>query len=149
MKRNLWKWLDLKSQSTTEPDIEDFENEILSKIDTFTRETIQNSSDATIKGSTTEIIFKTGKAKITDSRILNQLNELRATSSELKPIGNGDKEIKWLLASDQNTTGILGNVEERTDDYWNFFLNWGKSNKKEQNTKRTSFCTFQGCGITI
>ena len=135
MKRNLWKWLDLKSQSTTEPDIEDFENEILSKIDTFTRETIQNSSDATIKGSTTEIIFKTGKAKITDSRILNQLNELRATSSELKPIGNGDKEIKWLLASDQNTTGILGNVEERTDDYWNFFLNWGKSNKKEQNTK--------------
>ena len=27
MKSNLWKWLNLKSQSTTEPDIEDFENE--------------------------------------------------------------------------------------------------------------------------
>ena len=62
---NLWKWFDLEAQSTSEPDIEDFENDILSKIDTFIRETLQNSSDATKDGQTTEMIFKRGRANIT------------------------------------------------------------------------------------
>ncbi len=38
-------------------------------------------------------------------------------------------EIKWLVVKDNNSTGLKGVLGERTSDFWNYWLNFGISNK--------------------
>ena len=46
------------------------------------------------------------------------------------------KESSWLKIQDSNTGGLQGDHKDRASDFWNFFLNWGKSNKRGKEQRR-------------
>ena len=136
MKDNLWHWGELLPQATTKPDIEDFDNELFSKIDTCTREILQNSCDAKSNNhDPVKVKFQTGIIKVNGNKLLSGLNEHRAVSGFKDPIGGNSGKVSYLLIADTATTGLKGDKNKRDSDFWNFFLNWGKSNKEGTNKK--------------
>ena len=38
-------------------------------------------------------------------------------------------EFKWLVVEDFNSRGLSGRLDKRTSDFWNYWLNFGLSNK--------------------
>ena len=39
--------------------------------------------------------------------------------------------ISWLVVQDYNASGLSGDLRQRTSDFWNYWLNFGQSNKTD------------------
>lgn len=99
--------------------------------DTFVREAIQNSLDARLDVNNPVVIsfqFHTdpsGKAKKFLEQAINYRKQIKLSSPPEFELG----QISWLTVEDFNTKGLCGDLKSRTSDFWNYWLNFGLSNK--------------------
>jgi hypothetical protein len=115
-------------------DTEIFDGDKVPLSETVVREAIQNSLDARIQGSTEPARVR---FRFHQSMIGHQIPFLDSAMAyrevaEFPPNDdwrNGN--VNWLTIEDFGTTGLLGSVERRTDDFWNYWLNFGLSNKSD------------------
>jgi hypothetical protein len=95
------------------------------------REAIQNSLDARLDDDNPVVIsfqFHTdpsGAAK----QFLEQAVSFRKKIKLSSPEEFEKNQISWLVVEDFNTKGLCGDLKSRTSDFWNYWLNFGLSNK--------------------
>lgn len=112
-------------------DSEIFDSEKFPHIQTFVREAIQNSLDARLD--------KTIPAKVRFAFYSEPLSSQVPFFADLKgkknecglhwPDAWKTGKISWLVVEDSNTSGLEGDLGKRTSDFWNYWLNFGISNK--------------------
>lgn len=113
-------------------DSEIFDTDRVPLAETFVREAIQNSLDARLDSQKPVHIsfsFHSSTAKNAGS-LLGSLVQ-RKDGAELpwpREEWAQDK-VTWLIVEDKNTTGLQGDVSNRSSDFWNYWLNFGLSNK--------------------
>ena len=103
----------------------------LSVLGNLVREAIQNSLDARLDPSEpvqVNFTFHSGG-------IGQRLDYLQYIMEFRKEIGLGipqewnDGDVTWLVVEDFNTKGLCGKLNDRCGDFWNYWLNFGLSNK--------------------
>lgn len=112
-------------------DSEIFDTERFPHIQTFVREAIQNSLDARQdKCKPVRVRFRFHKSG--DGawpKFLADLEAKKAACGLRWPEEWDEGEADWLTVEDSNTSGLNGSLTKRTSDFWNYWLNFGISNK--------------------
>ena len=128
-----WVWPNVGATPINQGlDSEVFDGTNHSYSETFVREAIQNSLDARLDRSKPVLLKFSSHHDDVGSRrdLLTQLISLRETASSFVPSDWEDGKISWLLMEDFNTTGLSGSLKKRSSDFWNYWLNFGLSNKE-------------------
>ena len=112
-------------------DSEMFDRSDFPYYETFVREAIQNSLDARLDPTKSVIVnFTFHSEKIGKRRaFLDQAIEHRESARLDIPLEWSKGHVNWLLVEDFNSKGLSGNLASRTSDFWNYWLNFGLSNK--------------------
>lgn len=99
--------------------------------ETFVREAIQNSLDARLDPSKPVCVNFTFHSDGIGPRraFLEQVIEHRKRAGLDIPPEWANGNVRWLLVEDFNSRGLSGNLASRTSDFWNYWLNFGLSNK--------------------
>ena len=99
--------------------------------ETFVREAIQNSLDARLDSSRPVTINFTFHSDGIGPRrsFLEPVMAYRKKAGLEVPAEWGDGHVRWLVVEDFNTKGLSGSLSQRTSDFWNYWLNFGISNK--------------------
>lgn len=99
--------------------------------ETFVREAIQNSLDARLNPAEPVLInFSFHTDAIGPRRaFIEQAINLRKKAGLDIPRDWVDGKISWVLVEDFNSIGLSGNLDSRVSDFWNYWLNFGLSNK--------------------
>jgi len=99
--------------------------------ETFVREAIQNSLDARLELCKPVQVNFTFRSDCVGSlqAYLEQAMEHRRKAELKIPPEWSDGHIRWLLVEDFNSKGLSGSLTNRTSDFWNYWLNFGLSNK--------------------
>lgn len=98
---------------------------------TFVREAIQNSLDARLELDKPVTVNFTFHSEGFGPRRAY----LEEVITHRKKVGLGIPRewengcVKWLVVEDFNSTGLCGDLGKRTSDFWNYWLNFGLSNK--------------------
>lgn len=129
-----WNWIWPPTGPT--PIREDSESEMFDSdsypyTETFVREAIQNSLDARLdenKPVLVRISFNEGRLGNRES-FLKRAIEFRDEAGLRVPEDWKKGKVKWVNVEDSNTKGLLGGLDNRKSDFWNYWLNFGKSNK--------------------
>lgn len=127
-----WQWPGVgPSPVSYGMDTEIFDSEKFPHVQTFVREAIQNSLDARFdKTAPVRVRFRFGQNKSAFGR-----NVIADLQGKKKACGLGWPEdwssgsISWLLVEDTNSSGLNGDLGKRSSDFWNYWLNFGISNK--------------------
>lgn len=131
--QNYWIWPSVGSAAVNYGlDSEIFDSERFPHIETFVRETIQNSLDARVKNDQPVIVrFAFHEDDLgRRERYLTDLKQKKdACSLRWPEEDENSTKIRWLVVEDSNTSGLKGDLADRTSDYWNYWLNFGISNK--------------------
>jgi hypothetical protein len=171
-----WQWPDVGPTPVSYGlDEEIFDSEKFPNAHTFVREAVQNSLDAKPSGSPAPVrvrfAFHSGQIDF-QSAFLADLREKKVASGFQWPDEWDDGQITWLTVQDFNTTGLQGDVASRTSDFWNYWLNFGLSNKNGSGrggrgigrvtfliasrintviglTQRSSDCAVHACGMSV
>ena len=103
--------------------------------ETFVREAIQNSLDARLDESKPVIVnFRFHRKKLgTKKNLLGEIIDFRQESGLRIPPEWKQNQLIWLVIQDFNSTGLRGPINRRTSDFWNYWLNFGISNKHGSN----------------
>ena len=96
------------------------------------REALQNSLDARIDTSTHVCVdFRSYSTECNVQRsLLNDVISYREKCDLPIPDEWHQNKISWLVVQDYRATGLSGDLNSRTSDFWNYWLNFGQSNKK-------------------
>jgi hypothetical protein len=125
-----WNWIwpcTGPAPTSDEPDAEIFDTERVPLAHSFVREAVQNSLDAAPPGAKVSMRFSFGEeAGESAIEIFAKLREFRKVSGHDWP---EDRPFRWIVVEDFGTTGLKGGLSERTGDFWNYWLNFGISNK--------------------
>ena len=99
---------------------------------TLVREAIQNSLDARLdKAKPVLLRFTFHKENIGKRHaLLSEVISHRERAQLHVPSEWINGRISWLLVEDFNSKGLSGDLANRTGDFWNYWLNFGLSNKK-------------------
>ena len=99
--------------------------------ETFVCEAIQNSLDARLDQSKPVIMKFTFHADGIGPRrpFLEQVMANRKAAGLDIPHEWGNGHVRWLVVEDFNSKGLGGSLTSRTSDFWNYWLNFGISNK--------------------
>ena len=100
--------------------------------ETFVREAIQNSLDARLDlNQPVRVNFFSHDSKLNDLHLafLTDVFEYRKKAGLDVPKEWDDGKISWLVVQDFNSQGLSGDLSKRTSDFWNYWLNFGLSNK--------------------
>ena len=99
--------------------------------ETFVREAIQNSLDARLDSKMpVSVDFRFCKEPCGSRKdFLETLMEFRHKAGLTIPHQWKSGMITWLVVQDFNSTGLSGNLLNRTSDFWSYWLNFGLSNK--------------------
>lgn len=100
--------------------------------ETFVREAIQNSLDARLD-MTRPVQMRFGfHEEETGPRyaLLLDVMSFREQAGLEIPREWPNGRISWLIVEDFNSKGLRGSLEDRTSDFWNYWLNFGLSNKE-------------------
>lgn len=127
-----WQWPDTGPTPVNYGlDTEIFDSEKFPHVQTFVREAIQNSLDArSDRSKPVRVRFAFHKGPIgSRGKFLSDLTEKKAASGLAWPDEWSDGKISWLVVEDSNSTGLNGALTQRTSDFWNYWLNFGISNK--------------------
>lgn len=137
----MWKWIWPRvgptpiSQNT---DSEMFDRADFPYTETFVREAIQNTLDARLNPSAPAVIRfgfhesdLKGRAPYLQEAVANRIT---AEFAEIEEWSKG--RIKWITIEDFNTKGLDGGFKNRLDNFWNYWLNFGVSNKAKEGAKR-------------
>ena len=131
-KKYAWSWPSLGACPSHEGlDSEIFDTEKFPHSHTFVREAIQNILDARDdRKKPAQAIFQFKKSTKPDrSGFLEDLIPKRKCCRLEWPFVWTNNEVSWLVVDDSNTTGLLGNLNDRKSDFWGYWLNFGRSNK--------------------
>jgi hypothetical protein len=130
----MWKWIWPSVGAV--PVSQDLNTEMFDRQDypyseTFVREAIQNSLDARLDSSKPVVVgFKFHAANLGARRpYLEQLRASRTKAHLSWPDEWDRNRITWLTVEDFNARGLSGNLLDRMSDFWNYWLNFGLSNK--------------------
>jgi hypothetical protein len=131
--QSCWIWPSVGSAAVSYGlDSEIFDTEKFPHIETFVRETIQNSLDARLNKDQPVIVRfafheeEFGKRE----RYLSDLKQMRGSCNLPWPeVTGAQSKLRWLVVEDSNTTGLKGALDDRSSDFWNYWLNFGISNK--------------------
>lgn len=99
--------------------------------ETFVREAIQNSLDARLDtDNPVQVNFTFHSDGIGPRRaFLEQVMAFRKKAGLEIPHEWLDGHVRWLVVEDFNSKGLGGSLTSRTSDFWNYWLNFGLSNK--------------------
>ena len=144
-KTKKWIWIKTGNASSTE-NLNEGSFASFDQLVYLVREAVQNTNDAFRNkgkelGYEKAIIkFEFNKAKNKDlSNWFTGLKEIREYLDQSKEHGSvysnhpDYSHPNWLVITDTNTGGMQGDVDDRRGDWWNFLLNWGRSNKSSSN----------------
>lgn len=127
-----WVWPFIGSAPITQGlDGEMFDRADYPYSETFVREAIQNTLDARHDLSKPAVIrfcFHQGDL-IAQRPFLKEAMSLRVTVGLRNPPGWSNGQIDWLTIEDFNTKGLGGALDSRRSDFWNYWVNFGVSNK--------------------
>ena len=131
---SIWKWIWPHAGAT--PVNQGLDSEMFDRADypyseTFVREAIQNSLDARLDLSEPVRIHFTFHRDRCEQRkaFLEYVVSFREKAELEIPEQWFSGGIKWLVVEDFNSRGLSGNLADRTSDFWNYWLNFGLSNK--------------------
>ncbi len=99
--------------------------------ETFVREAIQNSLDARLDQSKPVIVNFTFHSDGIGPRrpFLEQVMDHRKKAGLEIPREWTQGNVRWLVVEDFNSKGLGGRLNSRVSDFWNYWLNFGLSNK--------------------
>ena len=98
--------------------------------DTFVREAIQNSLDAKRSDRAVEMGFTFYEDDTNrQMHFLRPVMKLRQEAGLEVPEDWRRNRVRWVVVEDSNTTGLRGDLTKRKSDFWNYWLNFGVSNK--------------------
>lgn len=125
-----WRWIwpcTGAAPASDEPDAEIFDTDKVPLAHTFVREAVQNSLDAAPNGAKVTIRFTFGEDNGgAAAAILAELKEFRSAANQDWPASDA---VNWIAIEDFGTSGLKGGLHDRTSDFWNYWLNFGISNK--------------------
>jgi hypothetical protein len=127
-----WIWPDVGANSINQTlDSEMFDRDDYPYSETFVREAIQNSLDARLdKSKPVRIRFQFHEDRLgRRASYLKGLIDLRIRAGLRVPAAWDSNSIRWVTVQDFNAKGLLGPLGSRTSDFWNYWLNFGLSNK--------------------
>ena len=127
-----WKWPVVGPTPITEGlDSEIFDRDDFPYSETFVREAIQNSLDARLESSRhVRIDFRFHASECNTQRpLLQDVIKYRNQCNLPIPDDWSQNKISWLVVQDFHATGLAGDLNRRTSDFWNYWLNFGQSNK--------------------
>ena len=104
---------------------------IIRTLETFVREAIQNSLDARLDPNKPVYVNFTFHSDSIGPRrpYLEQVIAHRKKAGLEMPHEWSDDHVRWLVVEDFNSKGLCGSLASRTSDFWNYWLNFGLSNK--------------------
>ncbi len=141
--KKLWKWVEMTPGPTDASSLKEQKFSEENYITYVVREAVQNSVDAWKKfirpadqesipaiikfdfRSSDQNLEKYYSGLIEARKLLDESNEHGSKYSDQISY----KKSNWFSILDLNTGGIQGDLNDRDSDYWNFNLNWGRSNK--------------------
>lgn len=99
--------------------------------ETFVREAIQNSLDARLDPAKPVVVnFAFHSDGIGPRRpFLEQVMNHRKKAGLEIPSEWTNGNVRWLVVEDFNSKGLGGDLGRRVSDFWNYWLNFGLSNK--------------------
>ena len=126
-----WRWPKVGPTPVAQGlDSEMFDRPDFPYSDTFVREAIQNSLDAKLPGRAVEMDFTFYEDDADRQRcFLRPVMELRRRAGLDIPEEWQRNRSRWVVVEDSNATGLRGDLARRTSDFWNYWLNFGVSNK--------------------
>jgi hypothetical protein len=127
-----WQWPDTGPTPVSYGlDTEIFDTEQFPNAHTFVREAIQNSLDARVHNTSPVKVRFAFHDAVRDAHtaFLEDLRRKKLASALPWPEEWDQGKITWLTVQDFNSTGLSGDVSSRTSDFWNYWLNFGLSNK--------------------
>ena len=118
-------------------------------VESFVRESIQNSLDATLPGENLKIVFRLrdGKKSINNSKFKNLFSGLKSHIESDEPniddIPNWDDSLPFIAVEDFNTSGLLGDTSidmppkgsTEKNDFCNFWRNLAGFTAKNSNER--------------
>jgi hypothetical protein len=112
-------------------DSEMFDTQDIPFSETVVREALQNSLDAASqKDQPVNVRFSFHEDEIGERKAFVQgIIENRKQAGLYVPEAWNKGRISWLTVEDFNTTGLTGSLNRRLSDFWNYWLNFGISNK--------------------
>lgn len=99
--------------------------------ETFVREAIQNSLDARRHRHSpvfVDFAFYSGEIGPRRAFLEQVMHHRKKAGLEIPPEWHRGN-IRWLVVQDFNSIGLGGNLSSRVSDFWNYWLNFGLSNK--------------------
>ena len=127
-----WIWPYVGATPVTQGlDLEMFDRADYPYSETFVREAVQNSLDARLDHSKPVHMHFTFHEKPREQceAFLSEVISCRERAELEIPREWSDGYIKWLVVEDFNSKGLSGCLDQRTSDFWNYWLNFGISNK--------------------
>ena len=129
-----WKWIWPfvgPTPVTQGLDLEMFDRSDFPYSETFVREAVQNSLDARLDDSKpVQMHFTFHESSIEQcAGFLEDVISFREKLGLEIPEEWTDGRIKWLVVEDFNSKGLSGSLDDRMSDFWNYWLNFGISNK--------------------
>lgn len=127
-----WLWLNVGANPVNASlDSEIFDIERFPHIQIFVREAIQNSLDARRdENKPVRLRFAFHETKPVDqSAFLSDLRQKKKDCDLRWPEEWPSGKANWLTVEDSNTSGLNGSLTKRNSDFWNYWLNFGISNK--------------------
>lgn len=99
--------------------------------ETFVREAIQNSLDARLDPAKPVLMNFTFHSQGIGPRraFLEPIMSHRKKAELEVPEEWTNGHVRWLVVEDFNSIGLSGSLTSRTSDFWNYWLNFGISNK--------------------
>ena len=133
-KDSTWKWIWPLAGATPVHeglDLEIFDRSDYPYSETFVREAVQNSLDACLDCSKPVHMNFTFYERPREqcAAFLAEVISLREKAELEIPTEWADGRVKWLVVEDFNAKGLSGNLTKRMSDFWNYWLNFGISNK--------------------
>ncbi|MDP1932309.1 MAG: hypothetical protein Q8L60_12715, partial [Gammaproteobacteria bacterium] len=130
----MWGWIWPRVGAT--PVSQNTDSEMFDRMDypymeTFVREAIQNTLDARLDLERPAVIhFKFHSGSMAALRpFLEGAVSLREAAGLPVPQEWHRDDISWLTIEDFNTKGLDGDLADRSGNFWNYWLNFGLSNK--------------------
>jgi hypothetical protein len=130
----MWKWIWPPVGAV--PINQGLDTEMFDRVDypyseTFVREAIQNTLDARLDQSKPVVIsFRFHSASVGERKPFLEMVRAFRNKAHLSWSDDWARDrMTWLTVEDFNSKGLSGSLSDRTSDFWNYWLNFGLSNK--------------------